>query len=764
MNGGGRLGAPFGARAPRVEDAPLLAGAGTYAADWRFGGEIHMRIVRSPVAHGVLRSVGVGSAERTDGVVGVWRADDIALPPIAFRPTSYRGLEPYRQPVLASGRVRYAGEPVAAVFAESPASAEDGAAAVEVDVAELAPNLDALAPPTEFDSLHGTEACVVRKSYGSVDEAFARAHAEVALELVVGRHSGVPLECRGGVARVDPGTGVLELYGATKRAHANRDQLASALGRDPASVHLFEGDIGGGFGIRGELYPEDFLICAAAIRYGRPVRWIEDRREHLAAANQSREQRHRIRAAVDGDGRILAIDDEFFHDQGAYLRTHGVRVPDLSAGLLLGPYRVPAYRAVGHVRLTNKTPAATYRAPGRFEGSFVRERLLDAVAARVGISPVEARRRNLIAPEEMPYTRTLDALDVEVVLDSGDYEGLLDRALEAFRWRDLNAGLAVRRARGELAGAGLGLFVEKSGLGPRDLVRIEIDRRGRIEVLCGAADLGQGVRTALAQICAACLGVDHASLNVVQGRTDRIEEGYGSHASRTTAMTGEAARRAADALLGALADPAARLLQADADDLVVGGGRVRHRGTGASLAWEEIVRQSGGERISAEGRYETDHMNAPYGAHLAVVSIDSGTGVVRVERFLVAYDIGRAVNPMLAEGQLIGGLAQGIGGTLFEEFRYDDGGQPLSLTLADYVLPGATEVPRPDLLLTEDAPSPLNSLGVKGAGEGGIAAVGAAVAAAIDDAIGAPGAVTELPVTPRRMLELLKRVQTTATA
>ena len=745
---------PVGQPLPRLEDGPLLAGTGTFAADWRFPGEIHMRVVRSDRAHGQLRGVDISAAERLDGVIGVWCAADVAgIPPIGFRATKYQGLEPYRQPVLAAEKVRYAGEPVAAVFAETPGIAEDGAAAVVIDAVELPPLLDAGAPPSAFDSGHDTEAAVIRKGYGDVEGAFREAYDEVALDLSVGRHTGVPLECRGGVARVDPGTGILELYGATKRAHPNRNQIAAAFGREPATVNLFEGNVGGGFGIRGELYPEDFLICAAALRYGHPVRWIEDRREHLAAVNHSRQQRHHIRAAIDGEGRILAIDNEFFHDQGAYLRTHGVRVPDMTAGLMLGPYHVPAYRVAGHVRLTNKTPAATYRSPGRFEGTFVRERLLDAIAARVGVSPSEVRRRNMVPASAMPHARPLDALEVDVVLDSGDYAALLDKARDAIGWSTLKEDLARRRAAGERVGAGLGVFVEKSGLGPTDKVRVEIDREGRIEIITGAADLGQGVQTVMAQICAASLGVDYASLSVVQGRTDRIDEGYGSHASRTTVVTGEAARLATEALREKLAAAAAPLLQAEAGELEVSGGVARK--DGASVSWSDIVRQSGVPLIAAEGRYDTDHMNYPYGVHMAVVSVDGDTGIVTIERFLVAYDIGRAINPLLVAGQLSGGLAQGIGGALFEEFLYDDSGQPLSLTFAEYVMPGPTEVPRPEILLTEDAPSPLNPMGVKGAGEGGINAVGAAIASAIDDAIGRPGAVTELPVTPRRMLELL---------
>lgn len=427
----------------------------------------------------------------------------------------------------------------------------------------------------------------------------------------------------------------------------------------------------------------------------------------------------------------------------------------MTAGLALGPYDVPAYRVAGHVRLTNKTPAATYRAPGRFEGTFVRERLLDVIAATIGIDPVEARRRNLIAADAIPFARPLDALEVDVVLESGDYAGLLGRALDTFGWNDLRSGIDTRRSKGETVGAGLGFFVEKSGLGPTDKVRVDADKDGGLTVVTGASDLGQGVRTVMAQICAGTLGVNQADIEVVTGRTDRIDEGYGSHASRTTVMTGEATRLATVALREKLLQLAAEKMQAEVGEIEIMDGVARHSASDASMPIADIVGSSGEEIVSAEGRYDTTHMNYPYGVHAAVVSVDRETGIATVERFMIAYDIGCAINPMTVEGQLQGGLAQGIGGALFEEFTYDSAGQPLSSTFADYIMPGSTEVPGAQILLTEDAPSPLNPLGIKGAGEGGINAVGAAIASAIDDAIGRPGAVSELPVTPRRLLALI---------
>ena len=760
---------PFiGRSVPRLEDWPLVTGAGRFAADMAFPHQLHMRVVRSAHAHAKLLAVDTAAALALPGIRAVWTADDIAdIPPIDVRLTRVEGLEPYRQPVLARERLRYVGEPVAVVFADDPYVAEDAADLVGIAVEELPAVLSADAPPSEFSAGRSTEPVTINKQYGDVARAFAQAHAIVELDLAIGRHSGVPMETRGALARYDAARDVLELHGAAKVLHWNRDQLARMLGRSPSSVHLYEGHVGGGFGIRGELYPEDVLACAAALRLRRPVKWIEDRREHLIAANHSRQQHHRVRAAIDAEGRILAIDDAFTHDQGAYVRTHGATVPDLAAAMLPGPYRVPAYRVRGAMRLTNMTPAGTYRAPGRYESTFVRERLMDAVAAQIGVDPVEARRRNLIGAGEMPYARGLDTLGTEIVLDSGDYALLLDKALAAFGWDALQASLAQRRAAGEAVGAGLAMFVEKSGLGPFDGVRVTVDASGAVEVVTGAASVGQGVETVIAQICADALGVDYARVRVVHGRTDRIEFGMGAFASRVTVMSGEATRRAAVAVREKAIAMASELLQASAESLdIVDGEVVRaDAGGGASMPLADVARALApasplrGERtpgLSAEGWYHTSHMNYPYGVHIAVVRVDRETGGVAVGRYCVAYDVGRAVNPVLIEGQIAGGLVQGIGGALYEEFAYDERGEPLAVTFADYLMPTAREAPPIDVLITEDAPSPLNPLGLKGAGEGGVNAAGAAIAAAIDAALGMPGAVTALPVTPQRLRALLR--------
>jgi carbon-monoxide dehydrogenase large subunit/6-hydroxypseudooxynicotine dehydrogenase subunit gamma len=757
----------IGQSVERLEDPPLVRGRGRFAGDISFPHQLHLRLVRANHAHGRIVAIDVSAARALPGVAAVWTAADIAgVPPIDFREGRIPSLEPYRQPVLATDRVRYVGEPVAAVFAEDPYLAEDAADLIAVEIEELPVLLAAEAEPGEFSAGRNTEVAIIRQGYGDVDAAFRTAPMVVELELAIGRHSGVPLEARGALGRHDAARDILELHGAAKVPHRVRELLARMLDLAPSSIHVHESHVGGGFGIRGELYPEDVLVCVAAMRLGRPVKWIEDRREHLVAANHSRQQLHRIRAAVDGEGCILAADDRYFHDQGAYVRTHAARVVHMTAGILPGPYRIPAYRAVGHFRLTNKTPAATYRAPGRYETTFVRERLIDAIATRLGMDPNEVRRRNAIAVDEMPYHRPLEALGEEIEHDSGDYVGLLDKLLAALEWDKLKADLAGRRAAGEAVGAGFAMFVEKSGLGPADGVRIEVDTSGAVELITGGASLGQGFETVMAQVCAETLGIDYRRVRVTHGQTDRIAYGIGAHASRATVMTASATYEGAVKLRAKAIDVAAELMQAPVDALDVVDGKVvrKDQPAGPSINLGEIAghlaptSKTLGERapgLSAEGWFRVEHQVYPYGVHFAVVQVDRDTGGVHVERYAIAYDIGRAINPALVKGQLVGGFAQGLGGALLEEFTYSERGDPLATTFADYLVPTVRETPKVEIMLREDYGSPLNPLGIKGAGESGITGVGAAIASAIDEAIGMPGAVTALPVTPQRLKAIL---------
>ena len=627
----------------RLEDPPLVTGRGCFAADINFARQLHMRMVRSNHAHGRIVSVDASEARALPGVVAVWTARDIDdIGPIDFREGPIEKLAPYRQPVLATDKVRYVGEPIAAVFAEDPYVAEDAAELIAVEIEELPPLLDARAEPGEFSPGRDTEAALLTQGYGDVEAVFASAHTIVELDLTSGRHSGVPLETRGALGRYDASRDVLELHGAAKVPHRNKELIARMLGRPPSSVQCYESHVGGGFGIRGEIYPEDVLVCVAAMRLDRPVKWIEDRREHLIAANHSRNQHHKVRAACTEQGEILALDDVIHHDNGAYVRTHATRVAMMTCGVLPGPYRVPgAYRAVCHFRLTNKTPAATYRAPGRFETTFVRERLIDAIAHKLNLDPMEVRRINAVRVDEMPFKRPLEALGEEIHFDSGDYHKLLDKLLDHVKWDELNADLAKRRADGEMVGVGLAMFVEKAGLGPVDGVRIQVDTSGMVEVITGGSSIGQGFETVMGQVAAETLGADYKKMRVVRGNTERIEFGIGAHASRATVMTASATHEAALKVRAKALDVAAELLQAPADALDIVNGEVIRRDNpgGPSISLGKIAallsntsKSLGGRDpgLSAEGWFFADHQVYPYGNHLAVVKVDPVTGGVKV--------------------------------------------------------------------------------------------------------------------------------------
>jgi carbon-monoxide dehydrogenase large subunit len=613
------------------------------------------------------------------------------------------------------------------------------------------------------DTADGTIAAEFSLGFGDVDAAFDRAAHVVEIEFEVGRHSAVPLEPRALLADVDPASGALQIFGMTKVPVFNRDVLSAMLGIDENLVHVHAVDAGGGFGVRGEFYPEDFLVPWLAREVRRPVKWVEDRAEHLVAVNHSRQQRHTIAAAFDSEGVILGLRDDVLHDNGAYCRTHGIIVPELTLAMLPGPYRIPAF--AGHVRvaLTNKTPCGTYRAPGRFEGTVVREQLLDVAADRLGIDRVTLRRRNLLTAQELPHTREMSTLGTDVVLDEGDYLGLFDKAMaEAGRLGYLSE-IDSLRARGRRAGLGVAMFLEKSGLGPQETADVSVSPSGAVRVYSGGTSLGQGIETALAQVTADALDVDPAVVTVVNGDTMLQPFGGGSWASRSSVVGGSAVHRAALAVRERAFQVAARMLAVAEEELKMSCGVIGVPGRTVTIAEVARACRPGSPHLlpgepaglAARRRFEVEHMTYPYGVHVALIDVDEGTGRVEVLRYLVAYEVGRAINPMMVEGQLVGGVAQGVGGALLEEFRYDEAGQPQAVTFMDYLVPTAAEVPRVDLLVTEDAPAPGNPLGVRGAGEGGLTAAGAAIAGAVRHALRIPGSVERLPLTAGRVRGLL---------
>jgi aerobic carbon-monoxide dehydrogenase large subunit len=743
-----------GRRLRRVEDARLLRGAGRFVDDVDRPGQLWLRVVRSPVAHGRLRGVDAAAARERPGVHAVLTAADLdPLPHIPVRLGPFDApLDPYLQPVLAADDVRYVGEPVAAVVADDPYLAEDAAETVVVDVE---------ARPVVLDAAEGEEVVTLRRGYGDVDGAFARAEHTVEIEVTVGRHSAVPLETRGLVADPDPRLDRLTLWGTTKVPHFNRRVLAGMLAMDERAIALRTSDAGGGFGVRGEFYPEDFLVPFLARALGRPVKWIEDRAEHLVATNHSRQQRRRVAGAFDADGTLLALRDELWHDNGAYVRTHGVVVPEMTLAMAPGPYRVPAYDGRAHVALTNKTPCGTYRGPGRYEATFARERLLDAAADELGIDRVALRRRNLLQPAELPHERGVTVLGHPVHIDVGDFPGLLATALERSGYDEWRREAEELRAEGRPVGCGLANFLEKSGGGGYERARVEVDERGRVRVATGGTSLGQGIETALAQVAADELGVEPADVEVVGGDTELVSAGGGSWASRSTIFAGGSAQLAARATAELAQTVAAELLEAAVEDVRLRDGRAFVAGSPErGLTLGEVAAacdpasaaRRGHEPGLGAGRTYTDApMTYPYGVHLAQVEVDQETGGVRVRRYFIAYEVGRAINPALVEGQLAGGAAQGLGGALLEEFRYDPEGQPQSTSFMDYLIPSAAEVPAVGTAIAEDAPSPGTPLGVKGAGEGGVDGAGAAVAAAVEDALGATRAVAALPIVPERV-------------
>ncbi|MDP9455365.1 MAG: xanthine dehydrogenase family protein molybdopterin-binding subunit, partial [Actinomycetota bacterium] len=584
-----------GRRIGRLEDRRLLRGLGHFVDDVERPGQLWMRVLRSPLAHARILDVRADAARSLSGVEAVLTGEDLAhVRPIPVRTRSEHRLDDFLQPVLATGRVRYVGEPVAVALAEDAYLAEDAAELIEVEYEELPVTLDARgAIESDAPQLReevGNKAATLSMGFGDVEEAFQNAAHVVEVEVKIGRHSAVPLETRGLVAEYDRGSDHLTIWGSTKVPHFNRRVLSQMLDMPLSRISMKKSDAGGGFGVRGEFYPEDFLVPYLARKTGRPVKWTEDRQENLVATNHSREQRHRLQAAFDEGHRLLGLRAEVRQDNGAYIRTHGVIVPDLTLAMMPGPYRIPAYEGTAHVALTNKTPCGTYRAPGRYESTFSREHLLDVAAAELGVDRIDLRRINLLSSSEMPHERGLSTLSTDVVLDAGDYEGLLDKALASSGFEDWQKEARELRARGRLVGTGIGYFLEKSGLGPYEEATVEVDPTGSVRVLTGGASLGQGIETVMAQIAADQLCVPPEAIEVVHTDTDLLPDGVGSWASRSTVVGGSAMMLAAKATAEKALRVAADMLEASVGDLRLESSRVAVVGSpDRSLSLGEIA-------------------------------------------------------------------------------------------------------------------------------------------------------------------------------
>ena len=756
-----------GDRYLRKEDPRLVTGRGRYVADLALPGLLHAALVRSPHAHARIASIDAARAREHLGVVDVVAFADLGaagrpMPIVPPHPVlAGRNFCP-----LAAGRARFVGEVVAAVVAESRYAAEDARELVSVDYEPLpsAQTLDAGAPAVH-DDVPDNLAGRVTLTRGDVEAALRASPRVVDLRLTIGRGSGQPMETRGLVADFNAALGQLTVWASSQVPHQIRQFVCDLLDLPPHQVRVIAPDVGGGFGAKLIVYPEDVLIPFLAYRLGRPVRWLEDRLEHLQAATQEREQVHQVTVGFDDAGRIHALRDRFAHDTGAYT-PRGLVVPLLTASMLTGPYRIDAVESSFESRYTHRVPVTPYRGAGQPQAVFVIERVLDRVARETGRDPADVRQVNLVRPEDMPWDVGLANYRASgnVVLDSGDFPSVLRRALEAAGYGDLRERAAAARAEGRLVGVGVASYVELTGVGPFEGARVRVDAAGRIAVFTGVTSQGQGLETTLAQVAADELGVTPEDVSVIAGDTGGIEHGVGSFASRAAVVGGTAVALAARDVRARALVLAARALGVNPADVSQSGAafsertRPERRVTLAELsrlaaaATASLGVEPG---LEATRFFQPSDMTYSSGAHVALVEVDALSALVRILGYWVSHDCGRTINPMVVDGQIQGGVALGIGSALLEEAAYDESGQPLAGSYMDYLLPTATDVPSMAIDHIE-TPSPLNPLGLKGVGESGALPVPAVLAAAIEDALGPRGGpVTRMPLGPGRLYALL---------
>jgi len=762
----------MGARVPRLEDPRLLRGEAGFVDDLRLPGTLHAAILRSPHAHARIRGIDLSAVRAAPGVVDAFSLGDVwSDPPTIPVLAGHPALRPCPQYPLARDRVRYVGEPVAVVVAEDRAHAEDALDLAQVDYEPLPALADADSAQERgaqllHDAVPDNVAARWTHEIGDVAAAFETADRVVREKFRMQRYTAVPMETRGVLATRDAVTGDLTIWSSGQWPHTVRALTAALLKLDEHRVRLIQPAIGGGFGVKAEFYPEDLLIPLAATRVGRPVKWIEDRREHLLGIVHAREMAFELELALRSDGTILGLRGQIFSDQGAYFRTLGTINASLAITGLPGPYRIENYSAEVVCVLTNKSPCSPYRGAGGPEATYARERLLDLAARELGMDPAELRLKNLLPPEALPYDTGLVSVESSVVFDSGDFPAALRQALERVDYDGFRQAQKEARQEGRLRGLGICVYIQVTGVGPHEGADVRVDGGGNVTVATGAAPQGQGTGTALAQIVADELAVPMEQISVVFGDTARIPFGVGTYASRNAVMAGSATMLAARRVRDKAGQLAAYLFEASPSDVEWDNGTARLRGVpdkGYTLAQLAQAAGPGGRRPagmepSLEARHYFEKHEAPfsYGVHLAEVEVDPETGAVDVCRYLVVNDAGHLINPTIVEGQIVGGIAQGLGGALLEELVYDSEGQLLTTSLLDYQLPTSLDIPNVEISHLE-SPSPLNPLGVKGIGEGGAIGAHAAVANAVDDALAHTGAqVHETPLRPSAVWQLLR--------
>ncbi|MEP9347710.1 xanthine dehydrogenase family protein molybdopterin-binding subunit [Xanthobacter sp. KR7-225] len=768
----------FGQAVRRLEDDALLRGKGRFVDDIHLPGLRHAAFLRSPHAHARLGAIDVADAEALPGVMRVLTYKDLRplltcdRIPLAMPSGAIRfDVDPF---VLARDEVCHVGEPIALVIAESRHVAEDALGLIAVDFAPLPAIVDprdglkAGAPQARTDCPDNLVA-KMSAAYGDVDGAFASAAHVVAQDFHLHKGGGHSIEPRGLLARYDAGEDLLTVWDSTQMPHQAKRVLVRALGLSEHQVRVVAPDVGGGFGPKFVFHPEELAVAAAAMLTGAPIKWIEDRFENFMSTVQERDQYWSVEAACDGEGRLLGIRGTLVHDHGAYT-PYGVALPYNSATNLIGPYVLPSYRLDIALGLTNLIPTTPTRGAGRPQGTFVMERLLDRLAAKLGLDRAEIRRRNLIQPQQMPYDSGLKTRDGgAMVYDSGDYPQCMARALACAGWEDFPARRAAARAQGRFLGIGLANYVEGSGRGPFESASVRIGPSGKVTVTTGAAAQGQGTVTMLAQLVADALGVRPDEITVIAGDTAASPLGLGAFASRQAVTAGNAAHQAAGEVRAKILKVASGWLEADPQDLELTAGRVHVTGVpGRGRTLGEVAAALAGlpgfalppgtpPGLSAAVDYQPKGMTYCNGTHVAEVEVDPATFTVTVTRYVVVHDCGRLINPMMVDGQVIGGVVHGLSSALYELMAYGADGQPLTCTYADYLIATADTAPRIEVHHME-SPSPLNPLGVKGAGESGTIAALAVIASAVEDAL-KPFDVTicELPVTPARLFALMPR-------
>ena len=759
----------IGESVSRKEDVPLLTGSGKYLDDLTRPGMLYLGVVRSPHAHARITGISTTAAASLPGVVAVAGAKDLPevnrpIPP--YKPK--RKFRAFDQQVLAKAMVRYVGEPVAVVVAEDPRRLAEALEAVVVDY-EPQPAVSsidaAIGPgaPLVHERWPDNVAYVSRGSVGDVDTAMDKADVLVAEKFRHPRLAAMPIETRGVLAYVDDSNALI-VVSSTQHPYHVREAIADVLGLVEERLRVIAPDVGGSFGAKGQVYPEEILVPALALRLGRPVKWVEGRNEHFMATCHDREQVHEIRAGFKRDGKIVAIDDRFWADFGAYpVQEDGVTINTVNH--LCAPYKVEHYRGVCANVVTHKMFSAAYRAAGRPEAAFVMDRVLDIAARRLRLDPAEIRRRNFVLPADMPYRPGLTYKDgVPIAYDPGDFPGAFDKLLKLFDYEETRA-LQKQRAGGiHRIGIGLSCYLQGTALGPYEGANVRVDASGKVYVYVGCSSQGQSHATTLAQICAQELGVLFDDVVVVGGDTQVLPYGFGPYASRIAANAGPAVARAARQVRTKATKVAASMLEVAEPDIRISAGRAHVVGVpDLSVRLAEVARTAVKSKelmpdpgLNACTYFNPETVTWAFGAQAAAVEVDVETCEMRILKYAAIHDCGQPINPMVVDGQLHGGIAQGLGGAMMEEVVYDSTGQLLAGSFMDYAMPKAEQMP-PFLTAHVTHPSMANDLGIKGVGESGAISPGAVIANAVEDALADFGiTIRELPVTPARIFALLK--------